>query len=214
MLVIADVTVPAEALSLGTVLTTHPDATVEFERFVPLDDPPMPLVWVDTDDPDAVESTLASLPSVASVVLLTTVSGRTLFEMHWRRDADLFVSALADLPVRLLRIRGHGGSWRLRLQFRDRDHLTAFRTLCRERDISFSLQRLFHPTLPTAGGTLSPEQRDTILTAYEHGYFEVPRGVTLAELGAMLGISDNAASQRLRRGLASLVAETMVEEPL
>jgi hypothetical protein len=46
--------------------------------------------------------------------------------------------------------------------------------------------------------------------AYEQGYFEVPRSVTVTELADHFGISDNAFSQRLRRGLSALVFETMI----
>ncbi|MFC7137822.1 helix-turn-helix domain-containing protein [Halobaculum litoreum] len=37
----------------------------------------------------------------------------------------------------------------------------------------------------------------------------MPRAVTLEELGDRLGISDTAASQRLRRGITALLTESL-----
>ncbi|WP_368408785.1 helix-turn-helix domain-containing protein [Haloarchaeobius amylolyticus] len=42
------------------------------------------------------------------------------------------------------------------------------------------------------------------------GYFQVPRNGNVDELAEVVGISDNAFSQRLRRGLSNLAYETMV----
>jgi predicted DNA binding protein len=57
---------------------------------------------------------------------------------------------------------------------------------------------------------MTADQQEAILKAYERGYFEVPRNTTISELSEVFEISDNAYSQRLRRGLSSLIFETMV----
>lgn len=49
---------------------------------------------------------------------------------------------------------------------------------------------------------------ELVLTAAEAGYFEVPREVSLAELADREGISDVTASERLRRGIGRLVADS------
>lgn len=51
-------------------------------------------------------------------------------------------------------------------------------------------------------------QDNGIKKAYDLGYFEVPRQITLAELSEELGISDQAINERMRRGLSTLVATT------
>ncbi|WP_439028564.1 helix-turn-helix domain-containing protein [Haloarchaeobius sp. DT45] len=53
-----------------------------------------------------------------------------------------------------------------------------------------------------------PPGRHRPLTS--HTYFEVPRSVNIDDLVEVVGISDNAHSQRLRRGLSRLIYETMV----
>lgn len=60
-----------------------------------------------------------------------------------------------------------------------------------------------------AGRSMTDPQRELVEYAYDEGYFNVPRAVTLAELGDRLGISDQAVNERLRRGLQTLIASTL-----
>lgn len=59
---------------------------------------------------------------------------------------------------------------------------------------------------------LTQAQRETLVRAYEAGYFEEPRGVTLAELAEQQDLLPGAVSGRLRRGLGQLLAQTVVAE--
>ncbi|WP_227377759.1 helix-turn-helix domain-containing protein [Haladaptatus halobius] len=56
---------------------------------------------------------------------------------------------------------------------------------------------------------LTDTQRETLLSAVDYGYFEIPRESSLAELATQLGISQNAASERIRCGVKQLVTETL-----
>jgi predicted DNA binding protein len=55
--------------------------------------------------------------------------------------------------------------------------------------------------------TLTDEQREVLQVAHDLGYFDVPRSATLADVAAELGISSQAASERLRRGHRQLIAQ-------
>jgi hypothetical protein len=59
---------------------------------------------------------------------------------------------------------------------------------------------------------LTRTRREAILLALEMGYFEEPRGATLGEVAAELGISRPAAGGLLRRGLRRLVVSTVAVE--
>jgi predicted DNA binding protein len=48
--------------------------------------------------------------------------------------------------------------------------------------------------------------------AFERGHFPVPRETSLADLGEEIGVSDTAVSERLRRGIATLLSTT-IEKP-
>jgi predicted DNA binding protein len=52
---------------------------------------------------------------------------------------------------------------------------------------------------------LTPGQALALETAYEMGYFEVPKDVTSAEVAAELGVSKSAFLERLRRGQARIL---------
>lgn len=52
---------------------------------------------------------------------------------------------------------------------------------------------------------LTDKQRETLKFAHESGYFETPRGISLAEIGEAFDISAEAASSRIRRGTDTLI---------
>jgi predicted DNA binding protein len=56
---------------------------------------------------------------------------------------------------------------------------------------------------------LTPAQADALRTALELGYFAVPREADAADVADALGVSKSAFLERLRRGLARLLAEAL-----
>lgn len=59
---------------------------------------------------------------------------------------------------------------------------------------------------------LTEPQRDTIVTAYKAGYFEIPREVSLVDFAEQQGLSHQALSERVRRGLRNLVDSTLITD--
>ena len=57
--------------------------------------------------------------------------------------------------------------------------------------------------------SLTPDQRRAIATAWELGYYDVPRTSTLRDVADELDLADSTVSDLLRRGQASLVAEEL-----
>lgn len=60
------------------------------------------------------------------------------------------------------------------------------------------------------GSLLTERQRECLRVALRHGYFEVPRGCTLADVADTLGIDPSTASETIRRGTASVVGHHFV----
>ncbi len=209
-MVIADVTVPAHAFELGRVFEAVPNARVELERIVPIDGGRMPLIWVSNEELAEARASLEASPATAEVFERTDDGDRTLFEVRWTDELDGLVSVLEETNAKLLEGTGIGEGWDLRIQFDQRSALREFRDRCSERDIRVMLRRLYNPHLPSDTALLSDEQREALVLAFERGYFEVPRRTSARELGQELGISDNAFSQRLRRGLSALIESTLV----
>ena len=207
--VITDISVPAGAFALGRVLDDYAGVELEIERIVPLQERIIPLLWVEGADPAPVRETLLDDPIVDDVTVLTETGGRTLFEVQWSPEVNSIVKPVVESNAQVLQAKGNQDNWRLRLQFSSRDELALFRERCQDYDVEIDLHRLFNPGWPDAGQTLTPEQRAVILTAYENGYFEVPRAATLTDIADQLGISTNSASQRLRRGLETVIREVL-----
>ncbi|WP_254537168.1 helix-turn-helix domain-containing protein [Halomarina litorea] len=207
MVVITDIAVPADQFALGTLFETYPDIRVELERIVPLQTGVIPLFWVEGGDRAAIEETLGTDTLVEEVTCLTRTDGRYLFEIRWSPDIDSLVRPLITSRADVLRAAGGADEWEFRLQFADRDDLGIFRDQCVEHDVQIELRRIYNPSVPRDETTVTDEQYDIISTAHANGYWDIPRGITLGDLAALVGISDNAASQRLRRGITSIVDE-------
>jgi hypothetical protein len=56
------------------------------------------------------------------------------------------------------------------------------------------------------------EDDEALVLAVERGYYDIPRQCTTAQLAAVLGVSDQAVSERLRRGIATLVERTFGDD--
>ena len=77
---------------------------------------------------------------------------------------------------------------------------------------TFHVQQLYDADsdADTDSTRLTGNQRDTVLTAYQLGYYDVPRGISQGELAGELDVSTSAISQQLRRATGQLIASTFV----
>jgi predicted DNA binding protein len=212
MTVIADITVPANTFALGRVLDDIPDIEIELERIVPLQEAIIPLFWISGGDPEAIKARLHDHPQTETVAELTTTDDETLFEVHWSPDIDGIIQALIDTRAKILEATGTADTWDFRLRFTAHEDLSAFNMALTEDDIPVTLRHIYNPTLPEEKSALSSDQRETLLTAYRHGYFKVPRGTTLHDLAEAEEISDSALSQRIRHGVDALIEETLLAD--
>jgi predicted DNA binding protein len=207
MTAIADLVVPARDFELGQLVIGHPGVHVELERIVPLDEGILPFFWVSNADPDEVEGTLRSTPEVAAVARLTELEDRVLYQVEWSRDVDGLVEALVDVSGTVLSASGADDEWRFQLRFPDHDALSAFGRTCEEKEIDIDVKSVYNPHPPTPESRLTAQQRRTLRIAHARGYFEVPRRTTLPELASYFGVSKQAVSQRIRRGLNNLLVD-------
>ncbi|MDX1748160.1 MAG: helix-turn-helix domain-containing protein, partial [Halobacteriales archaeon] len=173
-----------------------------------------PYVWVESGQVDAVVATLDRSSVTEEVEVVHEADGETLLRVEWASKVNGVFGAIEASEGVIL--EGTGSSeegWTLRLRFPDRTGLSEFYRTCTREGISLDLKEVhgLHSGHDTEAG-LTAEQHDAIRLALERGYFAVPRRITLIELANELGISDTAASQRLRRGLNSLLSATLGTE--
>lgn len=137
-----------------------------------------------------------------------------LYQVSWDVHPAV-LETMGETGVHLRRAVGWDERWRLTLLAPEQSNLSAFGSAAAERSIPVTLERLTRPRPPTGGpvDVLTRSQRDALQAAFQAGYFEVPRAVTLEELGQRLGVSRQAASSLLRRGTQALLEATFADRP-
>lgn len=211
MSVIAEFSVPAEEFPLGELLEVREGVQVRLETMIPTGELLLPYFWVGTGDTDAIKAALRRSPLVESVKVLDQVGEETLFRVRWTEDVDGVIQALVGTDCVLLDGTGHGDHWSFQLRFAEAEELSRFYQDVLDAGIPISLDSLHNPVEngQFRGPTLTEEQREALTLALAEGYFAVPRRITLVELAERLGVSDSAASQRIRRGLNNLLSDRL-----
>ncbi|WP_435358826.1 helix-turn-helix domain-containing protein [Haloarchaeobius sp. DFWS5] len=199
---------------LRVPLQRVPDIEVIWEEtYGGSDGPVQMLVWITSDDFAAVKAALADDPSVHETTVLTVVDRRRLYLVTLTdlgRDTSLMPHFMAGGGV----VQGAIGTdegWRIRVRFPSREAFERVYNFCLESDIPFTFDRIYEATEFGAGDgpKLTPAQRELLVAAVESGYLSIPRESTLAELGDRLGISENAASERFRRAVKTLIEDSV-----
>ncbi|WP_276299944.1 bacterio-opsin activator domain-containing protein [Halorussus lipolyticus] len=214
MSIIAEFTTPAEEFALGEALSAHPYVRIELEKVVPTRMQVLPFFWAWGDDLDAFAETVREQPLVSSLRVVDSVDDQRLYRVEWTDVLTDLGRIIRSADATVLEASGQQDTWRFELRFATHESVRAFQADCNNHGISLELRRLHSLTELDADGKydLTPEQRDTLLTALEHGYFEEPRDITLEELAELQGLSPTAVSGRMRRAEAKLIARTLVTD--
>lgn len=212
MSVIGEYAVRSEDLALGATLRTVSGVELDVERAYATDPTkPILFVWATVPDVAAFDAALESDSTVGEFEVLSEVDGDRLYRIATTdRIGVALYPAWVELGAERLEARYADGWWHARTRFPDREALSAYRQYLQDNDVEFRLERLYGSTKRENGDrALTDEQRETLELAYEVGYFDVPRSATTTDLAAELGVSNQAVSERLRRGYARLVEETI-----
>jgi predicted DNA binding protein len=211
--VITQFTVAGEEFPLGSLFDLRPEMTVRLESVVPTGEAVMPYVWVPSETASTVVERLRGNERTVSVESIHEIDDETLIRVDWSPDLDGLIAELIASWATVLRGEGRDGDWTLQVLFPDEKMLSEFYRRCAREGIRIDPDPI-HESFESDGEDhgLTPEQLETLLLALDGGYYDVPRQMTLQDIGAELGISDTAASQRLRRGLATLLSDTLGTE--
>jgi predicted DNA binding protein len=212
MSVIAEFTADGSAFAVGRALAVTDGATVDLERVVPVEDGLFPYCRVrDESGPGVFAEALAASPAVDTVTHLPDGDDGDRFRVTWTASAvDEFVEALVEHDGRVLSASARDGHWRLRLQFPTGALLADFQRTVTAADVQLDTMRVYttdEGADPDFG--LTAAQLDALVTAVETGYFRVPREISTVDLGALLGISGQAVSERIRRGVETLTRNAL-----
>lgn len=210
MTTIADVVVPAADFKLGKLVVDDPERHIQFERIIPVQGAVLPFFWAEVGDRAAFEAELSSHPEVRDLQRIADDGDRFLYRATWSTDINGVIAALRETNGSILEGKGDHEGWRFRIRFPEHEALQSFVDATGAQGIDVTVNALFHPGHPDTDEKLSETQRETLLLAYERGYFDVPREASLADLAAEFDISTQAVSQRIRRGAANLIERDLV----
>lgn len=207
----ATFTVAPSEFPLGTIFEQVPGVSVELERIVPGEGVVIPYFWVRGVEIDDVEAAFTDHPGVRNLRLVDSVEDEYLLRVEWDSTYHGVLSTLAETGVPLITAVGTSTGWTFDVRGDDRSDVAAFQQRCLERDIPVTLTAL-HALTPVETATeaaLTDTQQEVLILAYERGYFNTPRDVTMEEIGDELGISQQAVASRLRRGTRRILGRTI-----
>ena len=208
----ADVYVPADEFALHETLLAAPTARFEVERVVAHEaDRVLPFVWATSDDQEELQETMQNDSSVETMTLLSDFDETWLYRMEWVERVKLVTHVLLEHEAAVLDAAGSDDEWHLRIFFPERESLSQTHDFAEEQGLSIDIRTIYEVN---RGGYdrfgLTEEQHETLVTAFDQDYYNVPHGVTTGELGDEFGISAQAVSKRLHRGHGNLVKETLI----
>lgn len=203
----------SETPILRRALDAAPSTTVIVvdDRMPP--DGAMKLIFrAEGDDLDAFEQGLQLDPTIADARQLDETDVERLFRVsysdHGMEQSITPVVTAQDALLSEAVVTDDGV--RLRLWFPDRDSLRRIREWSRERGRSFEIEKIYNDELADSGTPygLTEAQLEAIQHCYRDGYFDVPRSTTCSDVADDLGISSQSLSERLRRGLTTVIDES------
>lgn len=207
------VTFQFESPLLRTALRDGTVKEVTIEQFDATEAVPLRTVcWVEGDDMGSFEDSLEADRTVERAIQMVGTDYGYQYIVRYSEQypgTEVYYAAVEENGIFISGVR-RPDHWEVQMRFPDRDSFAAFRDRLESTDLS--VQSIHHQetTLQAEQYDISEPQREILRLASERKYFDVPRQTPLAELADELGVSSQAASERLRRGLDSLVERALL----
>ncbi|WP_257298394.1 helix-turn-helix domain-containing protein [Haloarchaeobius sp. FL176] len=210
--VIAEFSVDTDTFGPASACWGESDVQLQFEQVVPTSGDVAPYVWV-SGDTDSFERSMDEATTEVGYSTIDRQGGSVLYRLRWDTDPTGLLSIFVDTDAAVLEARATE-SWFFRVRFPDESSVTRFHERTREHGYELDLHRLGRSDdRPESGEAydLTPEQREAMMFALETGYFDIPRQSTLEDIANEFGISNQAASERLRRATATVLEASLTD---
>jgi hypothetical protein len=173
------------------------------------------LFWASGGSFGRFEAALAEDPTITTFESLAEENEARLYRVQYSSEVpevDAY-RALVALDGAVLHAENDGQGWFVRVRFPSREAIAEFRERCWESAFDIHIRAVYdrEQQAPQHRFGLTGAQHETLLTALHSGYFTIPRGASLQDVADELGVSSQAASERLRRGMKSLIRTTLAE---
>lgn len=214
-------TISTDRFELGNFIEGYDNLVAELEQVVPAQNRAIPYVRVTgpASELDSLTKTFKESEKITSVTVLDklTIPERAdyqyLYRIDWILDDLDIIKGIINADGDILEGESMGSYWNLRFRFDNHDKVAEFYQFLTTSEITdFTIESIFELDSRKDQNEeyeLTTEQRKALTIAAQQGYFENPRGITLAELGDELNITQQAASQRVRRALRNVVFQTL-----
>ncbi|WP_435360905.1 helix-turn-helix domain-containing protein [Haloarchaeobius sp. DFWS5] len=211
MTIVTEFSLSPDQLVLGDTVAALPAARIRIDHIAARDDGHRNVaVWVSEVDSTTFAETMDDDPTVTDVQRLGVSDDAALFQYVTTAEAQVRLH-----PV-WVRLRGQlldgsyaRGWWTFRLRFPERKALVVTRNCLQNTETRFRIHWVRDgprdEPLPTE--TLTDGQHEALTIALNLGYFDIPRRANLQDVGETLGISGQAVSERIRRGVGQLLDE-------
>lgn len=211
MVVILKVRVVAETFALGRMLSVPEGARIELETLVARAERSQPYLWVVAPDVETALVTIRERTPV-DLTVVEVIEDRALVALDWDIERGDLFSGIRTCDGRILAVTGAHDGWEFGIRFPEHADMLEFRHYCEDRDIDFTVERIYHATRPTVDASfgLTERQREALELAVREGYYAVPRRCRTADLADHFDISEQALLERLRRGIVNLVSGTLL----
>lgn len=197
-----------EDIWVAEVSMQFPDATFRLLTGVPKNDRVIELGEIRADDPEAAAAALRDHPDTVTYERLLVGDGRAIIQYEAVEQRLYEFLWGASLPPEFPVIVENG-----EMEFdltTTQEQFEAFGEVLDVSGLQYDLITVVH----TGGedALLTERQQECLATAQRLGYFDVPRGCTLAELADELGVDKSTASETIRRGTSRVVGQFLFHD--
>lgn len=217
MTTVATVTLRVSDFALAETLSSCPELELRVESIVgegPLQ--AMPLVWFADVGRADLERAIETDPTIdRAVALLENPAEREwLYRIEYSDRVGDVCSPIFEHEGTILDAQVADDRWTLRLLFPRRSELSSAVSAMESVGCRVNVTRMVDAGRDgdlEVGEGLTSAQEEAITEAYQRGYYDVPREISLEDLAAELGISHQALSERLRRANKVLAGDRLDE---
>lgn len=189
---------------VGAVSRAYPDANFRVLTAMVSDATGYAVLEIGAASPLALLADIEDRPGVDRVDLLSASPDRTVLHIETGETSLLEPLTTAGIPLETpIRIEDGTVVWTFRTPD---DRLSTLDSSLRAAGLEFEVESVRTDSPPEDPGSpdLTDRQAEVLATAFEAGYFEIPRGATVAEVADASGVSKSTASDVLRRAIRNL----------
>jgi predicted DNA binding protein len=212
MPIIAKVYFSHPNMALSNVISSLPETNIRVLQEVSTDPVSDTSFFViETDEMKDLERELDADHTVKHAQRVSSYEDWPVYSIQFTSETLLLGSVVTKQNGFALNAYQSNGGWIERWQLPNRKSLQSVWEYANDQSFEFDIQQMYQISEESGFSVnkITKKQRTALIYAYNNGYFEKPRGVTLEEIADTLDISTNAVSGRLYRGMKNLIESSM-----